>query len=287
MELIRSRLALLFVALSSLAALSAKAENDCGLDPRIVRVVDQMQRSHQDFSFSGTFLKESTGERNFISKTHRAGEEEGHLDYVNAVGDAASQTVWTPRGPAVSACDLSAIYALQLEPGPKVAGRSSMLLHLRPRDGLRLGYRLALDETSGLILKSESLSEDGKLLERHEYASFTVIPKDEVGSAEAPRVVMQYLDIVGLPFGYKASRARGFEEQALFVSDGIAAATVVFEPLPEGLLPGEGAVRHGATLTYSRGSVVSGTRVLVTVIGEVPLPAARLIAEALRVAPRR
>jgi negative regulator of sigma E activity len=98
---------------------------------------------------------------------------------------------------------------------------------------------------------------------------------------------MQHLDIVGLPYGYRASLARGFEEKALFVSDGIAAATVVFEPLPGDLSPGEGAVRHGATLTYSRGSVVSGTRILVTVIGEVPLAAARLIAEAVRVAPSR
>jgi negative regulator of sigma E activity len=150
-----------------------------------------------------------------------------------------------------------------------------------------LGYRLALDDASGLILKSESFSEDGTLLERHEYASLTVTPKDENSEAEGPTLLMQHLDIVGLPFGYKASLARGFEEKALFVSDGIAAATVVFEPLPDDLLPGEGAVRHGATLTYSRGSVVSGTGVLVTVIGEVPLPAARLIAEAVRVVPGR
>jgi negative regulator of sigma E activity len=114
-----------------------------------------------------------------------------------------------------------------------------------------------------------------------------VTPKDENSEAEGSTLLMQHLDIVGLPFGYKASLARGFEEKALFVSDGIAAATVVFEPLPDDLLPGEGAVRHGATLTYSRGSVVSGTGVLVTVIGEVPLPAARLIAEAVRVVPGR
>ncbi len=197
------------------------------------------------------------------------------------------QSVWAPRGPAVTACELSAVYSLHLEPGPKVAGRSTSALHLRPRDGLRLGYRLALDDVSGLILKSESFSEDGKLLERHEYASITVTPKEVAAAEERATALMQHLDIVGLPFGYKASLARGFEEKALFVSDGIAAATVVFEPLPDDLSPGEGAVRHGATLTYSRGSVVSGTRILVTVIGEVPLAAARLIAEAVRVAPSR
>ena len=283
------RCALFSIAIAVTALLSsfASALSQCDIDQSIAGAVDQIQESHRNFSHSGTFLKESSGSRNFIAKSHVAGEEMGQLDYLNAPAIEEMQSVWAPRGPAVTACELSAVYSLHLEPGPKVAGRPTSALHLRPRDGLRLGYRLALDDVSGLILKSESFSEDGKLLERHEYASITVNPREDTGTEENATGLMQHLDIVGLPFGYKASLARGFEEKALFVSDGIAAATVVFEPLPDDLSPGEGAVRHGATLTYSRGSVVSGTRILVTVIGEVPLAAARLIAEAVRVAPSR
>ena len=283
------RCALFSIAIAVTALLSsfASALNQCDIDQSIAGAVDQIQESHKNFSHSGTFLKESSGSRNFIAKSHVAGEEMGQLDYLNAPAIEEMQSVWAPRGAAVTACDLSAVYLLHLEPGPKVAGRPTSALHLRPRDGLRLGYRLALDDVSGLILKSESFSEDGKLLERHEYASITVTPKEVAAAKERATALMQHLDIVGLPFGYKASLARGFEEKALFVSDGIAAATVVFEPLPDDLSPGEGAVRHGATLTYSRGSVDSGTRILVTVIGEVPLAAARLIAEAVRVAPSR
>ena len=283
------RYAIFSIAIAAAASLPSlvNAQTECDIDQSIARAVDQIQESHQKFSYSGTFLKESSGARNFIAKSHIAGETLGELDYLNASATEEMQSVWAPRGPTVTACQLSAFYSLRLELGPKVAGRPTSELYFRPRDGLRLGYRLALDDVSGLILKSESFSEDGKLLERHEYASITVTPKDEAGAAESATALMQHLDIVGLPFGYKASLARGFEEKALFVSDGIAAATVVFEPLPDDLLPGEGAVRHGATLTYSRGSVVSGTRILVTVIGEVPLAAARLIAEAVRVAPSR
>ena len=283
------RCALFSIAIVVTALLSsfASALNQCDIDQSIAGAVDQIQESYKNFSHSGTFLKESSGSRNFIAKSHVAGEEMGQLDYLNAPAIEETQSVWAPRGPAVTACELSAVYSLHLEPGPKVAGRPTSALHLRPRDGLRLGYRLALDDVSGLILKSESFSEDGKLLERHEYASITVTPKKVAAAVERATALMQHLDIVGLPFGYKASLARGFEEKALFVSDGIATATVVFEPLPDDLSPGEGAVRHGATLTYSRGSVVSGTRILVTVIGEVPLAAARLIAEAVRVAPSR
>ena len=283
------RCALFSIAIAVTALLSsfASALNQCDIDQSIAGAVDQIQESYKNFSHSGTFLKESSGSRNFIAKSHVAGEEMGQLDYLNSPAIEEMQSVWAPRGAAVTACELSAVYSLHLEPGPKVAGRPTSALHIRPRDGLRLGYRLALDDVSGLILKSESFSEDGKLLERHEYASITVTPKKVAAAVERATALMQHLDIVGLPFGYKASLARGFEEKALFVSDGIAAATVVFEPLPDDLSPGEGAVRHGATLTYSRGSVVSGTRILVTVIGEVPLAAARLIAEAVRVAPSR
>ena len=275
------------VAVTALLPSFAIAQNQCEIDESIARAVDQIQESHEKFSYSGTFLKESSGSRNFISKSHVAGEDLGRLDYLNAPAAEETQTIWAPRGPAITACELSAIYSFHLEPGPKVAGRPTISLHLRPRDGLRLGYRLALDDVSGLILKSESFSEEGKLLERHEYAALTVTPKPDDVKPEGATALMQHLDIIGLPYGYKASLARGFEEKALFVSDGIAAATVVFEPLPDDLSPGEGAVRHGATLTYSRGSVVSGARILVTVIGEVPLAAARLIAEAVRVAPSR
>ena len=275
------------IAAAELVPSFANAQNECGIDQSIARVVDRMQESHQKFSYAGTFLKESSGARNFISKSHVAGEHLGQLDYLNSQEIEDTQDVWAPSGPPITACELSAVYSLHLEPGPKVAGRPTASLHLRPRDGLRLGYRLALDDVSGLILKSESFSEEGKLLERHEYAFLSVTAKAEDVNTEGATALMQHLDIVGLPYGYKASLARGFEEKALFVSDGIASATVVFEPLPDDLSPGEGAVRHGTTLTYSRGSLVSGSRILVTVIGEVPLAAARLIAEAVRIAPSR
>ena len=283
------RYAFFSIAIATAVVLSsrANAQDKCDVDQSIARAIDQIQESHQKFSYSGTFLKESSGARNFISKSHVAGQDLGQLNYLNAPAAEETQTFWAPRGPAVTACELSVFYSLHLKLGPKVAGRPTASLHLRPRDGLRLGYRLALDDVSGLVLKSESFSEDGKLLERHEYASITVTPRDDTITAESATSLMQHLDIIGLPLGYKASLARGFEEKALFVSDGIAAATVVFEPLADDLSAGEGAVRHGATLTYSRGSVVSGTRILVTVIGEVPLAAARLIAEAVRVVPSR
>ena len=275
-------------------ALSADTNADCTLSPAVTDAVDRLQRAHANFSVSGTFLKESSAERAFISSSLAAGDETGSLTYLNASNSGSSQTIWAPQGPTLSACDLHRVYVLSIETRTKVAGRSTSILLLRPRDGLRLGYRLAIDDISGLILRSESLGGDGRLLERHEYASVSITPNDAaVGTQfsqadeKAEITLMQDLELVGLPLGYRGRLARGSEQRALFVSDGIASATVVFEPLPNGLSPGEGAARRGATLTYSRGSIVGGAGVLVTVIGEVPLPAARLIADAVKVVPRR
>lgn len=263
----------------------AQPERECGLETDLVAVVEALQESHKRFAFSGTYLKESAAGREFISVMHSAGGEQGRLEYLNSRSESALQAVWAPSGPRVSACELNSMYALYFQQGPMVAGRLTGLLELRPRDGLRLGYRLAVDAESGLVLRSEAVSDDGSLLERHEYAAINVVPAEVTSATEQQDIALDYLDIVGLPRGYRASRARRFEERALFMSDGIASATVVFEPLPEGLAPGEGAVRQGATISYSRGSVVGGSQVLITVIGEIPLPAARLIAEAVRVAP--
>ena len=114
----RSRHALISIVCAAVGAISplqVSAQNDCDLDQTIVRVVDQIQRSHQDFSYSGTFLKESSVGRNFIEKTYSAGEELGQLDYLNAGETESTQSVWAPRGPAVTACELSEVYALHLE----------------------------------------------------------------------------------------------------------------------------------------------------------------------------
>ena len=182
MTQLRCALFSIAIAITALLPSLTNAQNQCDIDQSIAGAVDQIQESHRNFSYSGTFLKESSGSRNFIAKSHVAGEEMGQLDYLNSLAIEEMQSVWAPRGPAVTACELSAVYSLHLEPGPKVAGRPTSALHLRPRDGLRLGYRLALDDVSGLILKSESFSEDGKLLERHEYASITVTPKEDAGT---------------------------------------------------------------------------------------------------------
>ncbi len=52
--------------------------------------------------------------------------------------------------------------------------------------------------------------------------------------------------------------------------------------LPGDIKAGEGVVRHGGTTSYTRGMHMSGKPALVTVIGEVPVNTARMVADSIR-----
>ena len=47
----------------------------------------------------------------------------------------------------------------------RVAGRSVVNLEINPKDTHRFGYRLSLDKDSGLLLRTELLGPQGKVLE--------------------------------------------------------------------------------------------------------------------------
>ena len=259
------------------------ASAQCIVESEIAVAIQLLQKAGDNFTVRGTFLRESSLGRDFVAVTQSSDEQTRTAQFINSSGINAEQTFRLPYGRYLTPCEIVELYTVTLALGPTVAGRPTRLLHLRPKDTLRLGHILALDEESNVILRSDTFSEKGELLERHEYATVTIESLDEVktndrSSRETPR----FLKVPGLPKGYRASLALGYEGQALFVSDGVAAATVIFEPLPNTVKPGEGAVRRGATLTYTRGSLVSGKNILVTVIGEVPLAAARVIADAVK-----
>ena len=264
------------------AGLSQAASAQCGVDPEAATYLERLQQSRDRYAVSGTFLRESAGARDFISVNRSEDAPEGTAQYFNSNANNAQQSFGLPLGRYLDPCEVFEFYTLAITAGPKVAGKSTRVLQLRPRDTLRLGYSLALEEKSGVILRSDTISEKGELLERHEFATVTIASLSKEPSPEQAAPTPRLVKVAGLPNGYRARLARGFEERALFVSDGIAAATVIFEPLPSTTKPGEGAVRRGATLTYTRGSVVSGKNILVTVIGEVPLAAARVIADAVK-----
>ena len=68
-------------------------------------------------------------------------------------------------------------------------------------------------------------------------------------------------------------------------TDGLAVFSIFLELLSQDITPGEGVVRSGGTVSYTRGMSMSGMPVLVTVIGEVPLNTARMVADSVTAVP--
>lgn len=68
-------------------------------------------------------------------------------------------------------------YTLGLAEGERVAGRETRLLSVTPRDEFRYGYRLYLDESTGLALRSELIAPGGQALEQIAFTSIR-LPAD-------------------------------------------------------------------------------------------------------------
>lgn len=65
-------------------------------------------------------------------------------------------------------------------------------------------------------------------------------------------------------------------------TDGFSVFSVFLERAAGGLQPGEGVVREGSTVAYTRGTRLEAEPVLITVLGEVPVNTARMVADAVR-----
>ena len=265
---------------------SQPSQIDCAVSNEAEGTMVGLLGAHRHISFRGTLLYERAGSRQFIDVDWSAGAGEARLRRLNRVADPASET-WSPPVLSVARfCDLLGFYVPRVEQGRVIAGRSTRRLTLQPRDTLRLGYIVDVDGETGLPLGMMTADPEGKILERYEFASIDlsgendafINPELAIGDESAES------DLRGrsvLP-GYYV--VKGHATPAAFVvTDGLATASVFLEPLPSGAAPGEAGVIEGATLAYTRGVSVAGQKgVLISVLGEVPMVTARLLADAIR-----
>jgi sigma-E factor negative regulatory protein RseB len=192
-------------------------------------------------------------------------------------------SVFNPRG------DVSEHYDLQLASGERVAGRSTRLVTVMPRDEWRYGYRLFVDEQSGFLLKSELVDGEGSVLEQ---IVFTRLELPEFIADELLRPGMSgegftwytspgpdatprdsTWSVGWLPAGFAMSDratdpagAGRMPVEHLVYTDGLASVSVFIEHLDAQGERLEGLSRMGAVNAY--GTMVAGFQV--TAVGEVP-----------------
>jgi len=264
-------------AQSDVASSSGSA---CNLDTPAKQALAEMLRASSHQRYEGTVLYERAGNRQFVTVSSPIDDAgQGMLRRMNAQADPLPESWPAPFDSPERACDVAEVYLPSLESGRTVAGRATQRLTLRPRDTLRLTHLIDMDRETGLALAMATVGSEGNVLERYEYASIDY----QAASEREPRAQKQR--------GYQRGRSvvpgyfvlsEDADRGVFVVSDGLATASIFVEPLPPGAPVGEGAVIEGATLTYTRGIRSATGGLLISVLGEVPVVTARLLADAVR-----
>jgi hypothetical protein len=251
----------------------------CELTSPAEQALGKVLASPSDFSFEGTLLLERAEGREFLEVKWPEPAGGGSFRRMNTTVDPVVEPWPAPVGSPLRTCNVLRLYSLSLEEGRIIAGRKTDRLTLRPRDSLRLPHRINIDRDTGMALAMATAGPDGQMLERYEYAEIRYGARVAADSepAEVTRRVRESVVVPGFFLILEEPDGGVF-----VVSDGLATASVFVEPLPLGAPGGEGAVIEGATLSYTRGVPGVGGGLLISVLGEVPLVTARLLADAVR-----
>jgi len=186
-------------------------------------------------------------------------------------------------------------------------GRDVEAFAIRPRDSYRYGYRLWMDQVSGMPLKAQLVDEYGKVVEQFMFVSID-LPDDIPAARLEPTIPADgftwYVNdererdeqssdksawtAERLPPGFDL-RASGLQMMAgadlptdhLVYSDGIASVSVFVEHAGVKEEKLDGPSRIGAANAYT--TLLDGHQV--TVVGEVPASTVKMIATSVRALP--
>ena len=199
--------------------------------------------------------------------------------------------------------ELQKLYDFKLESEGRVAGIKTMRILIKPKDNLRYGYRLWLGEKNHLLLKSDLINSDGKILEQAMFADIHVVKNipDEMlkpsSSVKGFSRIKQLKKTNGdqqisnsewmikdLPKGFSISThirqmLPNSENPAehWIATDGLASVSVYLEKVSDKKHTFEGLTHAGAMNVF--GLLLDGYHV--TVVGEVPADTVKTIARSV------
>lgn len=199
-------------------------------------------------------------------------------------------------------CGISGHYQFSVQEGERIAGRKAVRIVIEPRDMYRYGYIMELDKKTGLLLKERTIGRGDKVLEHFQFANISYtnsdMPTDKVdvvhhanhpvghGHSPAEPSDDQYPVALWnpdwLPEGFMSTGDASDSDRRRTYTDGLAVFSVFLEILPRDIQSGEGVVRHGGTTSYTRGMRMGDKPALITIIGEVPVNTARMVADSVR-----
>jgi sigma-E factor negative regulatory protein RseB len=279
--------------------------------------LDRMAKAAQTLNYDGTFVYRNGATMQSMRIIHRFGEE-GERERLVALSGAAREvirdrervTCILPDRQSVvvaksrqrqfphsklfqSGSGFARYYTLRVAGGERIAGRHTQLVTVEPHDRFRYGYRLWMDQDSGLLLKSELVDEHAEIVEQLVYTNIALpesIPDellepeisgagytwygDEKDDSASPGSTAEpgWLP-TWLPNGFELLdqardpilSSRDPVEHLLF-SDGLASLSIFIERLDTTSEPLDGLDNMGAMNAF--GSMVDDLQI--TVVGEVP-----------------
>ncbi|MCB1842600.1 MAG: MucB/RseB C-terminal domain-containing protein [Halioglobus sp.] len=288
----------------------ALAEACPDADAAALAWLDKMSRSLHEVSYHGVITLQRGDDMQVIQVSHRVDDAAASETLTRLTGQGA-QVDRTAHplecvhpghrllrlGSELQAghCGIAEQYRFSVGADARVAGRTAVLIQIAPRDMYRFGYSMALDRETGLLLRSETLGRGNNPLETFQFsrvvfdAEAPVAAAELVHRAEHPHpdeasrrgAVSRPWQVTWLPGGFTATDSPAALAARRTFTDGLAVMSVFLEELGRELRPGEGLVREGGTTSYTRGMLLGGQPVLITVIGEVPVNTARMVADSV------
>ena len=307
---LQRRLAMLLGGACALLALSANATDCDDSDQEALAWLDRMSRSTQQVAYQGVVTFQRGDELQVMQLSHRVAGPAASEQMTRLTGQGAQvvrddhplncihpghKLLQLGTELAEGECGIASHYRLGMADGERVAGRSTVRITVAPRDMYRYGYQLELDRNTALLLKASTVGRGNKVLERFQYADVAYTDSGsgdpgvdvvlraahpEPGDAAAPGIGLPW-DLRWVPAGFLATEETGADSARRTYTDGLAVFSVFLERLAATMPSGEGVVRQGSTISYTRGIQLEGQPVLVTVIGEVPVNTARMVADSV------
>lgn len=288
--------------------------------PQASEWLGKLAQAEQKQSYQGSFVYERNGSFSSHDIWHRvedgkvserllqldgAAQEILRVDSkVECVSGALVSGVTTPADAAQRVLDplkLMGWYDLSVAGKSRVAGRDAVIVTLTPRDQHRYAFELHLDRNTGLPLRSLMLNDKGQLLERFQMTRLdtTKPPSDDdlrpsASCKPVQRVAPASSDSVAgwrsdwLPPGFELVNSsvrrdpkRDSTVSSLMYDDGLARFSVFLEPVKDDAGT-DVRTQLGPTSAVSRRLNTPKGKVMVTVVGEIPLGTAERVALSMR-----
>ncbi len=288
----------------------------------------RMNRAAAELSYEGIFVAVSNGRVEAMQVAHQVGDMMMMKERLFALSGAPREIVrdedrvWCfipdkatgvheyrqasesgfPRILPDDLARLTAHYRFETGGMDRIAGRSARQVRILPRDEYRYGYGLWADEETGLMLRSDLLDGDGRVIEQYLFVDIRIgdVPdtmlepvssKDELkwfGNGKPGWALAGEggkkpgWRVERLPPGfdlsrhiYRMSAMSGRPIEHFVFTDGLASVSVFIKIMPaEGQNPATGASGMGAINLFSKR--IDGYQVVV--MGEVPPATVELIA---------